>query len=412
MLKPKGDSAAKGAAGGAAAGLGTSLMMGDPMLAAIMLPVMVPVGLLVGVLGGAASGSSDAAIQDSVQAWEKVSASAQLQQRLRDRVVAELQGESAARTILVRDDVGPTTPEERPRYENIGADVALEVSMLEIRFLPQHRESDQIAYSLAIAVRARAIDTGTQAVLDEMRHVAHSKAHTATDWLKDDATLFTSEVNEALRESAEAIVLELFRLYYPPADLETPRGPLLSIPYYAIQHVYPPPPRWTPNTELTGNSPPLFQWEAFPRPIDIQGVDGKAARFSDVTYDIAIYSVQVYKAPASVVLRCSLSRGLDCPAKPTYTLGPRIYLRKDLSATEHRLDMLLEPCGQYAWSVRSRFRLDGHARATEWSGTYLLRPPWQVRRALLTPDRETLESDKSPILFRAPPASPAQLCDG
>lgn len=411
LTRTKGGAAAEGAAGGAAYGLGSSLLVGDPLLAVIMLPVMVPLGLIAGAVGGASAGSSSEAIEQSARTWEKATREAQLQQRLQNQIVAELQKQSVARQVLVKEALGPASPEEKPRYEQIGADTVLEVGMMELKFSPVAKTQEETAYSLAITVRARAIDTKDQAVLDEMKPIVYSPAHTATEWLKDNAAVFTQEVDKAMARSAEAIVLEFFRIYYPPAELGNARVGLFVAPYYVLQPEYPPPRKWHRNTQLTGELQPTFRWESFPRPIDLQGLGGVADRISDVTYDFALYSATENKNPFSVILRCSISRGLDCPQKPPFTMGPRIYQRTGLPAPQHQLEMPLQPCGQYAWTMRAQFRLDGHPRITEWSGTYLASQPWQSRRALLSSYGEFLQEwNVSWFLFRAPPADGATAC--
>lgn len=412
LILSKGTSAAKGAtAGGAVGGLEAISSTGDPLLSVLMLAVMVPLGIIAGAAGGAVSGSSQEATENSARAWEKATKEAHLQQRLRDQLVAELQRESVAQQILVRDDLGPKMPEIKHRYEQIGADAILEVAVMAMKFSPVTRINNEIAYSLAITVRARLIDTQQQTVRDEMRHVFTSTPHTAANWLANNALLFTNQFDEGMKDSAEAIVLEFFRIYYPLASEEPGRGNLSVAPYYVLQPEYPPVKRWQRRVQLSGDLQPTFRWESFPRTIDLQGAGKEGALFSDVSYDIALYSVVRNKTPFSVMLRCSLSSGFDCPQKPPYSLGPRIYLRTGLLMAQHRLEVPLQPCGEYGWTVRTHFRLNGHPRVTEWSGTYPIHPPWLARRALLTPGEEQMQEwNVNWFLFRAPPSDGIGSC--
>ncbi|TCJ14685.1 hypothetical protein EZJ19_09575 [Parasulfuritortus cantonensis] len=411
-LRGKGRAAAGDAAAGAAAGAFESISMGaggDPLLTVLMLPIMVPVGLIAGAASGAASGSNAAAIDESARAWERATRAARLQERLRDHMVAEVRRQSAARQVEVDDALGPAAPDAQPDYRASRADKVLEVALMEIKFTPGAKKGDDTPYGLTLSVRARAVEPRTGAVLDELRHDVHSAPQTAAAWLKDDAALFTEAVDKAMQASAEAVVLEFFRLYYPPEDQAPAKAGLFAAPYYVLQPEYPPPPRWRRNVQLTGDLQPTFRWETFPRAIDLQAAG--AAPIGAVSYDLAVYTVTANKTPFSVILRCGISRGLDCPQKPPFTPGPRIYLRTGLATPEHRLEMPLQACGQYGWTVRAHFTLDGHPRITEWSGSYVMQKPWLARRTWIIGDSEQIQPwNINWFLFRAPPAPGETAC--
>jgi len=43
-----------------------------------------------------------------------------------------------------------------------------------------------------------------------------------------------------------------------------------------------------------------------------------------------------------------------------------IYSRQGLSEPYHKIELPLEPCTKYFWTLRARFELNGQPRATEW----------------------------------------------
>jgi hypothetical protein len=416
MLQTKGHSATEGAAGGAAAGALQSLTVGDPLLAVLMLSVMVPVGALLGAAGGATKGKSGEDIEISKRAWERATAESHLQQRLQEQIIAELQREAVAKQVVIRNDIGPTTPDDRPRYDQAGAETVLEVAILEINFLADPKSTDEIAYRLAITVRARAVDTKNQVILDEMKHVFRSQPHTASDLLQDNAAIFTNLIDEAMKESAQAIVLEFFRIYYPPASSKPDDVAQSAAPYYVLQPEYPPYLKTSMGFPVIDDLQPTFRWESFPRPFESKEIGDKAPHFSDVTYDIAIYSISKNKIPVSFGIRCALSKGWDCPQQPLYTVGPQIYLRTGLTLPQHRMETPLQACERYAWTVRAHFRLDGHPRVTEWSGRYVTTlygeaTPWLARRSLLSPAAEQGWNWFTRWFpFRAPPPKDFGVC--
>jgi hypothetical protein len=103
---------------------------------------------------------------------------------------------------------------------------------------------------------------------------------------------------------------------------------------------------------------PTLRWEPFPGTTQAMlggqttpFVDVDLAAVSDVTYDLRIWET---------------SRG---------TPAQLVYEREGLVEPSHRVESPLKPRTRYAWSVRSRFRLDGRPRASEWSVSQIPCPP-------------------------------------
>jgi hypothetical protein len=92
---------------------------------------------------------------------------------------------------------------------------------------------------------------------------------------------------------------------------------------------------------------PVLRWESFPRTRD-EAVFGPGARqrISDVTYDLRLWRETTSAA--------DLTQGATDPPVATGLREPRYAIGK------------LEP-GRYHWTVRTRFRLDGQPRVSQWT---------------------------------------------
>jgi len=94
---------------------------------------------------------------------------------------------------------------------------------------------------------------------------------------------------------------------------------------------------------------PTLRWESFPREADRENDSkGLLARISDVTYDVRIWLTE------------EESSSEESPHR-------LVYDRKHLSTPAHHIEVQLAPSSLYFWSVRARFRLEGHPRVTAWS---------------------------------------------
>lgn len=416
LLRSRAELAGAGAGGGALEGLG-GLMQGmgschDQYCGAaflLLLPVFMGVGAIVGAVTNAPSAASAALIESGQKSMQAGIARLDLQRSVQSAIAKELAGQGVASHVAEEWDVGPATPEEAPAYESVNPetrDAILEASVLGFQFKTAPRAgSKKINYTLSMKTRLRLLAPASRKIMDEMNDVYESEPHTASEWLDGEAQLFKAALDEAIRDTARAAVHEMFLLYYPDGTLagKPEKGQL--VPDYVLKPLYPVP---VQSIDLRGafldkykssfgnlqfvpvdSLQPTLQWEAFPRPLDVATAGGRAARFSDVRYEIALFDARL----------------TDLYYQP----GMPIYRRSGLIEPSHRLETSLQPCARYFWSVRAHFKLDGWPRRTEWSGAYDVFPttkPWEFRRGLTSGPtyRAAVEPRILMLPFRAPSA--------
>ena len=425
--------AAEGAAGGAAGAALGSIMAAGTMgpLAIAILPIVIPAGAVAGAAYGSAHEASIAAPKETIKkgrkALEKVIAHLRLQQRLQQGIVAALQREKIGKTISVNSDIGPVSSEDHPHYRQLNGPMVLEVAVQGFGFSRGITSTDKYGYMLDMTVHARLVDTKRHVVVDEMQHMYHSETRSAAQWLQDNARGFMQAVDEGINNTANDIVLEFFLLYYPPHRYFKP-----SEKYKMTENVKP-----FPDSVLKPISPgkhigggireifsgnhvggkagqqfsmadslqPNFRWQAFPRPVDLQGAHRKPNEFSDVTYDIDIFKAVRKYDPEG--------QGLFWDDY-TYAAGPRIYARSGLKHPWYRLETPLKPCARYAWTVRAHFLLNGRPRVTEWTGMYYNGLPWLYRRyaeaSFYSSIIPIMQPKRYYPLFRTPPPAGVKKC--
>ena len=105
---------------------------------------------------------------------------------------------------------------------------------------------------------------------------------------------------------------------------------------------------------------PTLRWESFPRPNDRAG-DRAATqgRIHQVTYELRIFKAQ------RIPFRETWGPG-GYLAYVGFLPGEEVYVREALLEPFHKLEKPLEPSAWYFWTVRARFKIDGHLRVTEW----------------------------------------------
>lgn len=408
ILRTKGKAAAEGVGLGAlggVAGTAQAMVLSGP-LAVLLLPVFVPIGAVYGAVAETSVAASDEAIAAGRLALQKAIGQLQLQQRMKKSVIAELRAEAVGESVSVDENAGPASPDDRPGYPRVDAPMVLELSVLDAGFSRRPTATRKDGYALVLTTQARLLDTRSQAVLDLMKHAHRSEARTATEWLQDNAASFERAVDEAIQSNARDIVLEFFRLYYPPSPAEPQVDAHRLVPLHVLNPIHPEPRRggldlreivsrkyikgWAGFDVVPVNGlQPTFRWEALPRPIDLPGSEGDPRHFSDVTYEMSVFR--------AVVKRTDSVR--------TYVAGPLVYARNGLTEPWHRIEAPLQACVRYAWTVRARFKLDGQPRVTEW--TVSTGAPWKQRRSVEPPEQDASEFY---LLFRAPPADGSTQC--
>lgn len=422
LLRSKAELAGEGAGAGALAGAGGLLQgMGschDQYCGAaflLLLPVFMGVGAIVGAVQSAPAAASADLIESGQRAMQEGIVKLDLQRGMQDRIADALMAEGVASGVAEEWDAGPTKADETPAYESLdpaGRSAILETSVLGFQFKTAARTgSRKISYALSMETRTRLLAPGSRALLDEMNHVYESEPRAASEWLEGEAHLFKAALDTAMRETSEAVVHEMFLLYYPGGMQARAPEKKRPVPDYVLQPLYPLP---VQSIDLRGaffdkykssfgnlqfstvdSLQPILQWEAFPRPLDIDAAGAQGERFSEVRYEIALFDARL--------------------VDPVYQPGTLLYRRSGLAAPSHRPDLALQPCARYYWTVRASFRLDGWPRLTEWTGAYDAWPtakPWEYRRGLKTGPvyRPGVEPRLLYLPFRAPSLSGA-ACD-
>lgn len=404
MLGPSLHTHGEGALGGAAAGAGGAVLgtlYGMTMLgpvAVIVLPVALPIAMIAGTAEGASTGTSAEVIEQSKQGWSKAVRDLHLQERLRNRLLMELQRERVGEQVLVRDDIGPLSPDDRPGYDYSVADRVLEAGVEEIKFWPSTGKQKEKRYALQFRLKARLIETRTQAVIDQMEYGFGSASHTSEEWLLDGAAMLERSIEEGVQQVASEIVREFFRLYYPPRNLEPGESHESGAPFYVLRPVYPIEPNSMFKTIIpdVDSLQPTLSWEAFPRSFDSTAVANKHVSFTEVAYELEIHQVK----------RHPIDQGFLLPIRYAYEKGPLHLQRVGLNQSAYTLEKPLEPCGYYSWSVRARFLMNGQPRVMEWSGRYYSQyQPWYARRVNMGYWAQT-----GGFRFRAPPDNQNERC--
>lgn len=281
--------------------------------------------------------------------------------------------------------------------------------MLDAGFARRPMRTGKDGYALVLTTQARLLDTRSHAVLDQIEHARRSEAHTAEEWLQDNAASFVRAVDTLIQGNARDIVLEFFRLYHPPTPPEPDAEVGRVVPYHVLKPVYPKPRRggvdlreivsrryakgWggfdvVPVDELQ----PTLRWEAFPRQADRPGKAEEARHFANVSYEVSVF-------------RAIFTKDDFYYAGGHYVAGPRVYARKGLTEPWHRIEEPLRPCARYAWTVRARFELDGQTRVTEW--TVSAYAPRNQRRS---PGPTEVDASEYYFLFSAPPVAGSASC--
>jgi hypothetical protein len=387
----------EGAAGGAAAGTleglrgalsGMKGCSGDFCGAALLLvlPIFMLVGAVAGTASGVDSGYSADKLAEAEASAQNMLNSAYLQVELLDRA----QGYGRENVDLEFIRVPGTDSEtlvDKPDYKAFSdksIDAVLEVELLRL----------SMERSLKIEARARLISTKTGAVLSDEQYTFLSESHRLEFWIANDALLLKEVIERGLQTLAEDIIDENFLLFHPndskqkipqqtdeiseaigDESMEMQYEEVAFVPYYVLSPIYPKLDtcfwcdiRAIGNLELVkvDSVQPTFRWESFPRDHDLIDANGELHKISDVSYEIRVFNI----AGAILVV----------------IPGEIIYQARDISEPYHKINVELDECRGYFWTVRARFKLDGHLRVIEWSGAFNVpwwnEKPWNLRRGL------------------------------
>jgi hypothetical protein len=389
----KGEGAASGAAAGAFAGLNALLHSPGSCSGsycgaayALLIPIFVVGGAMVGAVSGGESGYSAEKLAEAESKAQKMLTSGFLQTQILSRAKKYAQ-ENADLEFIGPSGINGEVPKSLDGYEAVSGERV--DAILEIRM-----KSLTLKTFLEMEAQARLISAETEAVLSYSFYRFQSERRDLKEWMGSGAAALTEAIERGLQTLAEDLVDENFLLFYPRESekqfasqanekKESTEGD--PVPHYVLQPLYPQldtcffcegffdrhPHRAIGNLEfVTINTVrPTFRWEKFPRPEDTDAIDGNGLRITDVSYEVRIFD-------------SAIPSGTDILLVP----GQLVYSSRNILENFHKIRRSLEPCKDYFWTVRARFKLDGRIRVTEWSGAFDVsawnEKPWNLRRGM------------------------------
>ena len=373
----RGEGAARGAAAGA---LETLSQVGPAGI------ILLPVVMSAYALAGSASGHSAEELAQAESDAQRVLSSGQLQSLLL-AAIANYAGHNTDLEFARESRIDRRPSSGAPNYAALSAagfDLALEVGLRRIA----------LQRSLEIDARARLISAQSGTVLSDQTYRFTSGERDLASWLGNGGKALPATLQLGLQRLASDIVDEHFLLFYPPKpDHASQPGSIQSsnqveieakpkVPYYVLSPVSPEvspcvicgeyPFSKRPRTPYlryefveVHDASPEFRWQSFPRDYDAAGPPEQSHEISDVTYELKVFKSLVAS---------HMGASLLIP-------GEQVYEARGMPEPSHKLLRPLDPCGEYFWTIRAKFRLNGKLRVTEWSGLYLT-PPWTHRRTL------------------------------
>jgi len=139
-----------------------------------------------------------------------------------------------------------------------------------------------------------------------------------------------------------------------------PKSPVQKSSHALWPHEY-----WNYGSAFADSLQPTLQWEAFPRPHDpVEGQEEVLSQVSGVSYEL-----KLWRADSVFPVRRFWPGGV-------IELQDPVYVRQKLPNPWHRIEVPLEPCSVYFWTIRARFELHGRLRVTRWAE---LMTQWSIR---------------------------------
>lgn len=305
------------------------------------------VGLAVSgvTIGGAAGYAASIPPERQAEFVERASRLAVAELRLPDETAQALARSVATFTPYRAEVRGEAESKSQSgaalRAQGFGA--AIEVKVAKVGFTEPL--GDDHAIALYLAAEARLSDTATGKSVATRGLFYESPRHAMAAWEKDGAALVLLERARAQQTIAERIA-EIFLLNAEAATgagrARTPAAcgvvPVRPLADSAADPLAVPRQRPAPVDSLN----PSLAWQLgaaheFLKP-PLQWTHARDRR-----YDLRIWN-EIDGAP-----------------------GALVYERLGLDATEHRVESELAPRTTHYWSVRARYTIDGHPRATRWS---------------------------------------------
>ena len=236
-----------------------------------------------------------------------------------------------------------------PRFspDEITDDIASYMSQFNIQYVP--RDDDQI--SGAAHLDLKFVRNGQLYSIDSMLTAADGR-------LVENVTLYhdagNSDTKATQQQLASLVIDDLLLIWHPLSTIEwTARGKDGISPFALATNELQPQSE-SGNTRLT--------WETFPSDRVLKGSGLDESVFSRVRYELRVHKDK----------------------RPDYLLKPDIVYRVGgILEPKFDLPFLLPSCEYIRWSVRAHFKLRGHPRVTEWSGTFYTSPSaWKFRKVV------------------------------
>jgi hypothetical protein len=349
-LSGAGKGAAAGATGGAAGGayLAVGCVVCIPFL-----PLFVAGGAALGGVAGGAIGAINAVPADEAEKMEtainKALADLTVQSKLAEQVLKTGEAMTTYRFILTEGRCSKSA-DGTLNYDclkELGIDSVFETTVTSIGFAGGKGGDPAISLVMKADTRLVRISDGAQIYNGSFED--NCRTLRVSVWAADDARLVGEEVENCYKDLSERIIEEAFILVEFPVTTSRQQSCMLSPVYPQWEFGYF---KGQPKYVLVDSLQPTFEWESFPRDIDIIGGSN---RISNVTYDLKIWNVED-----------------DFPVE-------LIYRRQGLSQSSHKIEEPLMPSSKYFWTVRARFELDNQPRATKCGYSQL---PFSSRRGL------------------------------
>ncbi|MEE8388808.1 MAG: glycine zipper family protein [Acidiferrobacterales bacterium] len=378
-IKGKGQGALVGAGVGAVDGImeciGAARGGGDfaGLAALVCIPFGAIIGATIGGVSGARAAEEKAVIEKAVARLAAALEQLKTQTTLTNKVIDY----SRHNDILVHlslDAIGPKSINNKPDYSQLADSdypTILELSLIEVKIRSSGAKTLPLCLSMKVSARQIDSRSGIEKNRITYRHRAGCVAFNRM--IADEGKSFSKLINDAYEKVAEEIVDDFFLLYYPKQaiDKSKVKQSIGLVPEFVLKPVYPPIGKkfidfksvfFKKPKNFTGYGGmhfvdidtlrPRFQWEAFPRQVDLRQVGLRENPFSNITYDLRLY------------------RGMMSGKVNSVAPIDLVYSTQGLKNNHHQITKPLQPCSWYYWTVKARFKLEGVTRSTDWGGAY------------------------------------------
>jgi hypothetical protein len=332
---------------------------------AMLFLVCAPFGAVIGAATGAARAPLPEQISSAEARIAQASKGLNLQAMLADGAEAYAHAIGASSLNELREQ-GPKSAEDNTGYSP-GPDYVIEMAISTVK--AESPGSSNFPYAIEVSANGRLVRTSDNSTVDSFSKTIRTRPRTVQQWTAAGGAAISDALRQAVAQIAQAFMDEWFLVYREDhrdvRQRDAHQGG--EIPTYVLRPVDWPLRTVFPTTLQTvgvESRTPTLRWQ--PLPADLPETWFRE-RARNLVYDVRIFRMDVIGAPGIA--------GSRIPGD----LVQRYYGLTDNSVRVGPLS----PCGQYYWTVRARFELDGRQRSTEWSGAYNMldaRDPRSYRR--------------------------------